>query len=40
MRLKKLGLSDKQMTEQFTRKETKALKPRVPGIFDEELGLL
>ena len=40
MRLKKLGLSDKQMTEQFTRKETKAPKPRVPGIFDEELGLL
>jgi hypothetical protein len=39
MRLKKLGWSDKQMTEQFILKETKALKPRVPGIFDEELGL-
>jgi hypothetical protein len=39
-RLKKLGWSDKQMTEQFILKETKALKPRVPGIFDEELGLL
>jgi len=38
-RLKKLGWTDKQMTEQFIRKETKALKPRVPGIFDEELGL-
>ena len=36
----KLGLSDKQMTEQFIQKETKALKPRVPGIFDKELGLL
>ena len=39
-RLKKLGWSDKQMTEQFILKETQALKPRVPGIFDEELGLL
>jgi len=28
------------MTRQFIEKETKALKPRVPGIFDEELGLL
>ena len=40
MRLKKLGWSDKKITEQFILKETKALKPRVPGIFDEELGLL
>jgi hypothetical protein len=39
MRLKKLGWSDKKMTEQFILKETKALKPRVPGVFDEELGL-
>ena len=39
-RLKKLGLSEKQMTRQFIEKETKALKPRVPGIFDEELGVL
>jgi hypothetical protein len=39
MRLKKLGLPDKQITEEFIRKETKALKPRVPGMFDKELGL-
>ena len=38
-RLKKLGWTDKQMTQQFIQKETKALKPRVPGILDEELGL-
>jgi hypothetical protein len=35
-----LGWSDKQMTEQFILKETKALRPRVPRIFDGELGLL
>jgi len=39
MRLKKLGWSNKKITEQFTLKETKALKPRVPGMFDKELGL-
>ena len=38
-RLKKLGWTDKQITRQFIQKETKALKPRVPGIFDEGLGL-
>jgi hypothetical protein len=38
-RLKKMGLSEKQMTRQFIEKEAKALMPRVPGIFDEELGL-
>lgn len=38
-RLKEMGLSEKQMIEQFIQKETKALKPRVPGIFDEELGI-
>jgi len=34
MRLKKLGWSNKQITEQFILKETKALKPRHKGEFD------
>ncbi|MGD0228700.1 MAG: hypothetical protein ABSF71_40895, partial [Terriglobia bacterium] len=37
MRLKKLGWSDKKMTEQFILKETKALRPRHAGAFDNLL---
>jgi len=37
MRLKKLGWSTKQITEQFILKETKALKPRHKGEFDNLL---